>query len=115
MDKEEFTRRCFDQFKNAMSKDTCFQSAERLHLSSTRLTEELKSICFYETSEFSGLKECLKDTRRFRSAMEHDEGVFYCYQRFQDRLSKQQCLQTAHEMIFPAKREYLSAHCIEAD
>ena len=115
LDREASLRLCFDQHKGALTKELCFQhvAKSRTASASTTLSEELKAVCFYETSGFAAIRECLKDSGRFRAAGHHDEAVFYCFQMFQDKLTRKECLLTAKNMIFPAKKNYLSQHCNE--
>lgn len=113
IDREESFKFCFNKNKSSTKRELCFQNVEQRKdvIASMTLTEQLKSICFYETSSFLNIKDCVQDSGKFSSASDHDEAVFYCYQMFQDKLTKQQCQKTAKKMIFPAKREYLIQHC----
>lgn len=116
LDREEAVRNCFDKNKSLVKRDECFKQirSNRSAQASETLKEDLKSVCFYETSSYSGINDCLLQSRRFRSSGDRDEAVFYCYQIFQDKLDKKQCLRVAENLIFASKREHLSQHCIEA-
>lgn len=115
IEKEAAIRFCFNKFKSSQSRENCHSLVDKKvsQLGSIRLTEDMRSICFYDTPPTTSLSSCLKDSRKFRSAGNHDEGVFYCYQQFQEKLSQRDCLKTAKAMIFPAKQSYLEQHCKE--
>jgi hypothetical protein len=116
LDREEAVRGCFVNMKSFLSRNECFSSVRknRSAQASVSLNEDLKSLCFYETTSYKDVNECVRESRRFVSAGDRDEAVFYCYQIFQDKLSKKQCLQTAKSLIFAAKREHLSQHCLNS-
>lgn len=113
LEKENSVRACFNKYKSFITKDTCYLFLEKKvsKLSSTRLNEDINSICFYETTLPKDLNSCLLETKRFKSSSNHDEAVFFCYQQYQDRISQKDCLKTASQMIYPAKKEYLQQHC----
>lgn len=75
------------------------------------MSEEINSICFYETTPAKDMNSCLAETKKFKNATNHDEAVFYCYQQFQDKLTAKDCLKTADQLIYPLKKEYLRQHC----
>lgn len=115
LDREDAVRNCFTSFKSYMKRDTCFAEIRknRSAQASSTLTEDLKAVCFYETTGYANASDCIKESRKFISAGDRDEGVFYCYQVFQEKLDKKQCLAVAKHLIFPGKREHLSEHCLE--
>lgn len=114
LDREEAVRGCFANMKTTLNRGECFSALRksRSAQASGSLSEDIKAVCFYETTAYKDVNECVRESRRFVSAGDRDEAVFYCYQIFQDKLSKKQCLQTARNLIFAAKREHLSQHCI---
>ena len=116
LDREDAVKACFEKNKSLIKHEDCFKQARanRSAQSSESLKEDLKAICFYETSGYDGINDCLLQSRRFRSSNERDEAVFYCYQIFQDKLNSKKCLRVAENLIFAAKREHLTQHCIEA-
>lgn len=115
LEKEDSIRNCFNNHKSALKREVCYKNATKsvnlVH--STTLLNDLISTCFYETESFQNLKDCLVDTDKFKNASAHDEAVFYCYQTFQDKMTKKDCSETAEALIFPAKKNYLSRHCME--
>ncbi len=107
-------RSCFQQYKFSTSKDICYNSIKNLtnKIDSIKLSEELTATCFYEVKIALDIKTCLKESSHFKIAINHDEAVFYCYQEFQNKLNKSECLKTANSLIFPAKKDYLRQHCL---
>lgn len=114
LDKENAVNYCFTRYKDSTNKKTCFGLVKKFKvlINNQRLLNRSTQVCFYEAGAFSNIKECLKETKRFAYAVDHDDAVFYCYQTFQDSTNKQQCLATAKEMIYFAKRDYLKNHCL---
>lgn len=113
LEKEDSVRFCFNKYKESTSKETCylFFAQKVPKLASTKLNEEINSICFYETTPAKDMNSCLIETKKFKNAINHDEAVFYCYQQFQDRFKQKDCLKTAEQLIYPLKKEYLQQHC----
>ncbi|MEQ1721668.1 MAG: hypothetical protein ABL930_00740 [Pseudobdellovibrio sp.] len=113
LEKEDIIKICFDKFKTKINKSECYSYLNKKvkSLDSTKLNEEITSVCFYETSQTPDLNSCMSETKKFKSSNNHDEAVFYCYQQFQEKLSKADCLKTANQLIFPLKKEYLTNHC----
>ncbi len=113
LEKENAIRSCFNSYKTYINKDTCYLFLEKnvTKISSTKLSEEINSICFYETTVAKDMKSCLIETKKFKTSGNHDEAVFYCYQQFQDAMNRKECLKVAKQMIYPAKKEYLEQHC----
>ena len=114
LDREDGFRRCFDENKNKVSKDQCLTHAKRYKtlFSSSQLYQENLGICFYESNSFNNISDCIKTAKIFEGANDHDEAVFFCYQTFQEKLSKNQCLAVAKTMRFPWKEQYLRNHCL---
>lgn len=113
IEKEENVKYCFDKFKTSVSKAECYKAIEdhpRL-ISTYRLKLYAQNICFYDVNSHANLNSCIDEAERFIGASEHDEALFYCYQIFQDRTSKKDCLSVAKKMKFFAKRTYLENHC----
>jgi hypothetical protein len=115
LEKEAGVRFCFNKHKNTLTKEACNQTVDKkvAPMDSIRLTEDMRGLCFYDTPPTPTLKGCLQDTKRFKSASNHDEAVFFCYQQFQEKLTTAECLKTAKQLIFPVKKEYLEQHCYE--
>lgn len=115
IEKEASIRTCFNEHKTSVSKETCYlslaQQTLKLASISTQLTEEIKSICFYETTPAKDINICLNEAKKFKTTNNHDEAVFYCHQLFQENLTKKDCLKTANQLIYPLKKEYLKQYC----
>lgn len=113
LEKEDSIRYCFNKYKDSINKETCylFLAQKASQLASIRLSEEINSICFYETTPAKDMNSCLTETKKFKNSSNHDEAVFYCYQQFQDILTQKDCLKTAEQLIYPLKKEYLRQHC----
>jgi hypothetical protein len=114
IEKEDNINFCFEKYKNSISQDSCFKTIRKnsLLINTSKLHNFTTSVCFYETGEHKNLYACNESAKKFKGAAEHDEALFYCYQTFQDRVSKKDCLETSAKMIFPAKKEYLKRHCL---
>jgi hypothetical protein len=115
IEREEAVARCFTSFTPMTGKDACFGHIEKFKslVSSTRLNSLALNSCFYESVPYKSMQECMQDSKLFKTANDHDEAVFFCYQTFQDRLNKEECTHTAKKLIFPAKRDYLLTHCLD--
>ncbi len=113
LEKENSVRQCFNQYKTYINKETCYLFLEKKvsKLSSTKLSEDINSICFYETTPPKNLGSCLVETKKFKNSGNHDEAVFFCYQQYQNKISRKECLNAAEQMIYPFKKEYLREHC----
>ena len=113
LEKEDLIRSCFNQYKLVITKETCHSLLTKKvsKLASTKLSDEINALCFYDTTPAKDMNACLKDTKKFKSTANHDEAVFYCYQQFQDKLTQNECLKTADQLIYPLKKEYLQQHC----
>ena len=113
LEKENSVRQCFNQYKTYINKETCYLFLEQKvsKLSSFKLSEDINSICFYETTPPKSLGSCLTETKKFKSSGNHDEAVFFCYQQYQNRISQKECLTAAEQLIYPFKKEYLREHC----
>lgn len=107
------TLECFQKSKNAVNSDSCFLSVQNLKPGQTtiELNERLRSYCFYDASQFKSIKSCLAKAATFQLAINHDEAVFECYNQFQENLNQKQCLKISELLKYPAKKEYLEAHC----
>ena len=110
LEKENTIRNCFQDLKNHISRDNCFSSLDKFKVSNG-LSEELKSICFYETTLAKNFKGCLTETKKFKGSYNHDDAIFFCVQQFQDNVTSKDCLGAANQMIFPLKKQYLVQHC----
>ena len=107
------TLECFQKSKNAVSSDSCFLAVQNLKPGQTsiELNERLRSHCFYEASQFKTVELCLAKAEIFQLAINHDEAVFECYNQFQENLNQKQCLKLSELLKYPAKKDYLDAHC----
>lgn len=114
LEKEDLIRYCYNKHKKNVDKKTCYLNlADKVSkFSSIKLNEEINTICFYETTSAKSMDSCLSEARKFKNSTNHDEAVFYCYQEFQDLLSKKDCLKTAEQLIYPLKKQYLQQHCL---
>ena len=114
IEKEDNVKFCFDKYKNSITQDSCFKTITKnsVLINNTQLYNFVTSVCFYETGNHANLDSCNAIAKKFKGGAEHDEALFYCYQTFQDRVSKKDCLKTSDKMIFPAKKEYLKRHCL---
>lgn len=108
------TQDCFYQNKNYLNVNLCYKELEKNKVAkkSLDLTEDLKELCFYQTTEFDSASHCLKKAILFRNADDHDEAIFQCYQQFQSKLNKQQCISISKALIYPAKKDYFLQHCL---
>jgi hypothetical protein len=115
LEREDAVARCFTSFTQMTGKDACFGHIEKYKslVNSTRLQNLALNSCFYESTGYKTMQDCMGDTKLFKKASDHDEAIFFCYQSFEERLSKQECSNTAKKLIFPAKRDYLLNHCQE--
>ena len=116
IDKENAVNYCFSAFKDKTTKSHCYENIKKfrsLISSSQSLINSTNATCFYEAGVFSNISDCLKDTSRFTYAGDHDDAVFYCYQSFQESITKKDCLMTAGKLIYSGKKDYLKAHCLE--
>ena len=115
LERESSTSDCFSSMPATTSKESCYASLQKFKflISSSRLYNQSLNSCFYDSAAHKTIGDCLRDTKRFSSASDHDEGVFFCYQQFQEKLSKNECIETAKKMIFPVKKDYLLNHCSE--
>lgn len=115
LEREDAVARCFTSFTQMTGKDACFGHIEKYKslVNSTRLQNLALNSCFYESTGYKTMQDCMGDTKLFKKASDHDEAVFYCFKSFQERLNKDECTNTAKKLIFTAKREYLLNHCLE--
>ncbi len=107
------TLECFQKSKSSIGSDSCFTAVQNLKPGQTsiELNERLRSYCFYDASQFKTIKMCLAKVNAFQLAINHDEAVFECYNQFQENLTQKQCLKISELLKYPAKKEYLKAHC----
>lgn len=115
LDKEDNARQCFESNKEQLSKNSCYHYLKKViaPLDSIRLSQDLQTLCFYETLPApTSIESCLQEAKRFEGANAHDEAVFYCYQQFQNQIDQKTCLKTAKLLVFPAKENYLTQHCM---
>lgn len=115
LEREDAVARCFTSFAQITGKDACFGHIEKFKslLTTARLKGLALNGCFYESSAYRTMQDCMSDTKLFKTASDHDEAVFFCFQSFEQRLNKTECTNTAKKLIFPAKRDYLMNHCLE--
>lgn len=108
------TFECFQKGKGAISSDSCFLAVQNLKPGQTtiEMNERLRSYCFYDASQFKSIKSCLNKANTFELAINHDEAIFECYNQFQENLNQKQCLKISELLKYPAKKEYLEAHCL---
>jgi hypothetical protein len=113
LSKIEAIESCFEKNKHLVSGEGCFAAVKKATAveQSLNLQEKLNGICFYESSHFKNVSECLNKSSVFQTAENHDEGVFECYRQFQSKISTKQCLQASEYLKYPAKKEYLKNHC----
>lgn len=112
LDREVALRQCYARYKT--SKKTCYRTLKSVigPQESLRLTEDIRSVCFYDAQPAARtVEDCVQEAAAFKVAAEHDEAVFYCYQQFQEKIDRRQCLKTARQLIYPAKEDYLTQHC----
>ncbi len=113
----EAIQNCFEKNKEASKKTltipACFATVEKIKLghASLELSEQLKSLCFYEVGAFPNIKACLNKSQVFVSAINKDEAVFECYRTFQNELSTSQCLHISTLLKYPLKRDHLVSQC----
>jgi hypothetical protein len=114
LDRVEQIETCFEKNKKNISGEACFLEVKKTAplIQSIGLTEKLNSLCFYDSSKFKNVKNCLNSTALFRDAENHDEAVFECYRQFQSVLNQKQCLAVSNYLKYPAKKEYLQNHCL---
>lgn len=114
LEKENSVRLCFDKYKSLISKESCYSYLDKkvAKLSSTNLSEDIKGLCFYDTTPAKDLNACATETKKFKVAANHDEALFYCYQQFQENISQKDCLKISGQMIYPSKKNYLKEHCL---
>ena len=115
LERQDATRACFSLVTSGLKKETCFSILTRHKqlLNTSQLQQTGTSACFYESSAHTSIKDCLNSSTKFKGGVDHDEAVFFCYQNFQEKLSKKDCLMTAEHMVFSAKRDYLVRHCLQ--
>lgn len=113
LEKEDAVKICFEKYKSKIDKNTCYDLIKKKvrSLDSSRLNEDITSTCFYDTTAAPDINSCLSESKKFKSSNNHDEAVFFCYQQFQEKLGKNECLKAAEQLIFPLKKEYLKQHC----
>lgn len=113
LDRLEALRACFNSHKAELNRESCNQiiNTKIKQQYSIKLTQDLQNFCFYEMAKTKNLKSCLREAHHIQSANDHDEAVFYCYQEFQDNMSRENCMMTSKQFVFPAKSDYLKQHC----
>lgn len=113
LEKEESLLECFNKNKMNLSREICFKSiTQNLPKSASgSFNEQLLSICFYETVISKDVNSCLHDSEKFKITINHDEAIFYCYQQFQEKISKKECLKIANKLTYPLKKEYFKQYC----
>ncbi len=106
-------KECFNSYKNTLGSDNCFAQIRKLKVASQspNLSENLRTICFYEASIFQNLKTCALRAGEFKNADGHDEAVFQCYKEFQEKITLKECLDLSKKLIYPAKQAHLKQHC----
>lgn len=116
LDQEESIRDCFENHKINRSFNSCLQLADKLEkaLVSSRFEDEIRNLCFIESTLPESSESCMKATRKFKNPYTHDDAVFMCFQTFQDKMNKPLCLKHVSHMIFPLKKDYLKKHCNES-
>lgn len=114
LDRLDEIKTCLTRYVSTLSKNECNSLVEKKSSlwGSIKLTEEARLLCFYETPNGPDIRSCLRDAKKIQDAPRHDEAVFYCYQQFQEKLSLDDCLFTARQMIYPVKMDYLKQHCL---
>lgn len=110
LEKENTLRNCFQEFKGEISRDLCFQSLAKFKISGS-LKENIKSVCFYETTMAKNFNGCMLETKKFNSSYDHDDAIFFCIQQFQDNVTAKDCMGAAEQMVFPLKKQHLVQHC----
>jgi hypothetical protein len=114
LDRLDEIKACLTRHVSGLSKNECHSLVEKKSSlwGSIKLTEEARLLCFYETPSGPDIRTCLRDAKKIQDASRHDEAVFYCYQQFQEKLSLDDCLFTARQMIYPVKMDHLKQHCL---
>lgn len=113
--REEQVRTCFKNNKKNISANLCFRAVAQdpLVAKSINFKEEMNSFCFYQVAQFSTPRECMAKIQIFSSADNRDEAVFSCYQKFQNQIGRQLCLQMSEQMVFDEKKDHLQNRCFE--
>lgn len=113
LEKEDSILNCFEKNKQQITRDTCYKSLTKnvIKSVSSKINEQLHSICFYETTYAKNIDTCTQDTEKFKNTLNHDEALFYCYQQFQEKIIKKDCFKIANLLIYPLKKEYLKQYC----
>ena len=113
LEREDALVECFKLHKAFIGSDNCFKQIHYLKAAqkSENLSEKLKSICFYEASIFQNSKLCSARASEFKDADTHDEAIFDCFMQFQDKINQKNCIELSSKLIYPAKKDYLLAHC----
>lgn len=116
LDKENNIFYCFDKYRTTTVQNSCFTNLDNMSskVVSIKLAEEIRSICFYETTPFKDLNSCMKEVKRFKNTANHDEAIFFCFQEFQNKINQKECLKTAKQLIYPSKKDYLIKYCNSA-
>ena len=117
IEREDQTKECFNSLATKTKRSDCYLSLEKFknRISSIKLKEDIRAICFYESLvSYKKVSDCMTDVNRFKNAYTHDDAAFYCYQQFQDSISKNDCIQTSQQMVLPAKADYLFKHCLNS-
>ncbi len=115
VDREDQIRECFKN-KNNLKNLTGLQCFQLVANNATvqklqNLKENLNAICFFDVAQFTTPQQCLNQMGVFQSADQHDEAVFTCYKKFQEKINKVNCQQIAKYMIYDDKKEVLNRRC----
>lgn len=112
IDQKQSAEYCMHAYAKDLSKSKCY-SLVGTHtlLKRPELQENLNSICFYETQEFSDLKSCVAGAERFTLADNRDEAMFECYMQFQSKTSQKQCFDLSRKLILPYRKDHMRRHC----
>ena len=113
LEKEESILSCFEKNKQQITRQTCYNSITKdiTKAVSSKIAEQIRSICFYETTYSKDNDACIKDVEKFKNTINHDEALFYCFQQFQEKIDKKECIKIANKLIYPLKKEYLKQYC----
>ena len=113
LERMEAIQNCFVKNRSQLTISSCYKAVDKLKLGniSLELSDKIKTLCFYEVSQFKSLSSCMNSTQLFHSAAEKDEAIFECYRQFQNQLTPDQCLYMTKQIKYPLKREHLVSQC----
>ncbi len=109
IDQKQTTEHCFRTYAKNLSKSKCFELVNSLK--KPDLQENLNSICFYQSQDFSDIKTCASGANQLKLADNHDEALFECYMQFQSQTSQKQCFEISRKLVLPHRKNHMRQHC----